>query len=134
MKIIGAILMLGALCGCGTPPSGPDLLQLQQQRLGQLGAVNVSEPTSVPFDAVGERRAYLEGYGKGYRSGLTGIDIAILFPADIPDRNAYIRGWYDGQRAGYEKSPWTHETPLGIRVSTEPTNAPYSSPAAGSKR
>jgi hypothetical protein len=41
----------------------------------------------------------------GYRSGMTGMSLALLFAADIPHRTAHIQGWYDGQRDGLARSP-----------------------------
>lgn len=106
MKTIGIALLLAALCGCRTHQPPVDLLQIHQQRSAQLGNVTVPPPQTIPFEAKNDRKVYLEQYSEGFKSGMTGISICPLFAANLPHRNAHIKGWYSGQADGLIQSPW----------------------------
>lgn len=104
---------------CRKHPMLSDHLKLHHDRLDRLGAEDVPDPVVIPYAIEEERNVYLDQYRNGYRSGQTGISICPLVDAGSPHKEAYVRGWYDGQGVGMAKSPWTHETPTGIRVDGE---------------
>ena len=106
MRTMGIVLIMVALFGCRTQLPEADLLQIHQQRLTQFGLLTVPLPQTIPVETGDDRTVYLEQYRAGFRSGMTGISICPLFAADIPHRNAHIKGWYDGQTEGLNQSPW----------------------------
>lgn len=128
MKTIGFVILLTVICGCRTHPQTVDLLQIHRQRSAELGDVTVEPPKTIPFEFQDERAVYLEQYRAGFRSGMTGIAFCPLLAADIPHRDAYIKGWYDGQSQGLAQSPW------GLHGLTETNWAPIQTSQAMSLR
>ena len=87
-----SLLML-TLLGCRTTPSDDDLLKLHAQRLTQFAGLQVASPQTIPFENDGDRRVYLEQYGVGFKSGMTGISISPLFADALPHRIMLPRRW-----------------------------------------
>jgi hypothetical protein len=133
MRMITGMILLVAIWGCRAPTATTDLMRLYIERMGQLGdIIMVPTPEHVPEDA-GEKDAYLDGFGDGYHSGMTGIEIAPLLSDTLPYRSTHIRGWYDGQRKGMSESPWKTEI-LREQKSTEPAHAGNGSTRPGERR
>ena len=114
MRQIVPVILAGvalALTGCASNRSAPDGFSFEEyhRRLAATASVEVPLPETTPYDAdVEARRAYLDYYRDGYRSGLTGIEITCCLE-ECPQRRARVAGWYAGQSAGRAargKDPW----------------------------
>lgn len=83
-------------------PSGSDVPELSE-RLAAVQGVQIPVPEKTPYDYDADaRRSYLGAYEAGYRYGLAGLHVCILFASD-PLSRAADAGWRDGQSVGSER-------------------------------
>ena len=82
--------------------SGSDVPELSE-RLAAVQGVQIPVPEKTAYDYDAEaRRSYLGAYEAGYRYGLAGLHMCILFASD-PLSRAADAGRRDGQSAGSER-------------------------------
>jgi ribosome modulation factor len=78
-----------------------------ERKLKAVAHVPVPLPETTPFDSDSDaRRAYLDYYTAGYREGIAGYSSSCCL-LDVPDRQARVAGWYDGNGAGWNR--WADE-------------------------